>query len=147
MRSSNYSEGYSARGAQARSPYNLNVNPGGSSSGSAAAVAGNLYMFALGTETYGSLINPAESNALVGIKPTVGLTSRAGVVPESQHQDTVGIFARTVRDATYALEAIYGVDPRETYTLAQEGKTPAGGYSQFLTDKGARRSATFGLPW
>ena len=98
MRSSNYSEGYSARGGQARSPYNLTVNPGGSSSGSAGAVAGNLCMFALGTETDGSgtlfylvqhkdrllncicrtVINPAERNALVGIKPTVGLTSRAG---------------------------------------------------------------------
>lgn len=93
MRSSNYSEGYSARGGQARSPYNLTVNPGGSSSGSAAAVAANLCMFALGTETDGSgklcnknfssahrvlVINPAERNALIGIKPTVGLTSRAG---------------------------------------------------------------------
>ena len=97
MRSSNYSEGYSARGGQARSPYNLTVNPGGSSSGSAGAVAGNLCIFALGTETDGSstlfylvqakkpllnrvctVINPAERNALVGIKPTVGLTSRAG---------------------------------------------------------------------
>jgi len=147
MRSSNYSEGYSARGGQARSPYNLTVNPGGSSSGSAAAVAGNLCMFALGTETDGSVINPAERNALVGIKPTVGLTSRAGVVPESQHQDSVGTFARTVRDAAYAFDAIYGVDPRDNYTLAQEGKTPAGGYSQFLTDKSALKNATFGLPW
>lgn len=147
MRSSNYSEGYSARGGQARSPYNLTVNPGGSSSGSAAAVAGNLCMFALGTETDGSVINPAERNALVGIKPTVGLTSRAGVVPESQHQDTVGTFARTVRDAVYALDAIYGVDPRDNYTLAQEGRTPAGGCSQFLTDKSALKNATFGLPW
>lgn len=147
MRSSNYSEGYSARGGQARSPYNLTVNPGGSSSGSAAAVAGNLCMFALGTETDGSVINPAERNALVGIKPTVGLTSRAGVVPESQHQDSVGTFARTVRDAAYAFDAIYGVDPRDDYTLAQEGKTPAGGYSQFLTDKSALKNATFGLPW
>lgn len=102
MRSNNYSEGYSARGGQARSPYNLTVNPGGSSSGSAAAVAANLCTFSLGTETDGSgkseapgklcgiggwftgfanvsvVINPAERNALVGIKPTVGLTSRAG---------------------------------------------------------------------
>lgn len=113
MRSNNYSEGYSGRGGQARSPYNLTLNPGGSSSGSAIAVAANTIMFALGTETDGSVINPAERNAIVGIKPTVGLTSRAGVIPESEHQDTVGTFARTVRDATYALDAIYGVDPRE----------------------------------
>lgn len=78
MRSNSYSEGYSARGGQARSPYNLTTSPGGSSSGSAAAVAGNLVAFSLGTETDGSVINPAERNALVGIKPTVGLTSRDG---------------------------------------------------------------------
>lgn len=147
MRSSNYSEGYSARGGQARSPYNLTVNPGGSSSGSAAAVAGNLCMFALGTETDGSVINPAERNALVGIKPTVGLTSRAGVVPESQHQDSVGTFARTVRDAVYALDAVYGLDPRDNYTFSQEGNVPISGYSQFLSDKNALKNATLGLPW
>lgn len=78
MRSNSYSEGYSARGGQARSPYNLTTTPGGSSSGSAAAIAANLASFALGTETDGSVINPAERNALVGIKPTVGLTSRDG---------------------------------------------------------------------
>ncbi len=78
MRSNYYSEGYSARGGQARSPYNLTNNPGGSSSGSEGAVAANLATFDLGTETDGSVINPAERNALVGIKPTVGLTSRDG---------------------------------------------------------------------
>jgi amidase len=147
MRSNNYSEGYSARGGQARSPYNLTVNPGGSSSGSAAAVAANIVSVALGTETDGSVINPAERNAVVGIKPTVGLTSRAGVIPESIHQDTVGTFGRTVRDAAYAFDAIYGVDNLDNYTLAQVGKTPAGGYIQFLTDKSSLRNATFGLPW
>ncbi|KAF6225453.1 hypothetical protein HO133_009453 [Letharia lupina] len=147
MRSSEYSEGYSARGGQARSPYNLTVNPGGSSSGSAGAVTGNLCMFALGTETDGSVINPAERNALVGIKPTVGLTSRAGVIPESTHQDTVGTFARTVRDAVYTLDAIYGIDLRDNYTLGQEGKVLSGGYSQFLTNSRALQNATFGLPW
>ncbi|RAR11851.1 glutamyl-tRNA(Gln) amidotransferase subunit A [Stemphylium lycopersici] len=128
MRSNNYSEGYSPRGGQARSPYNLTLNPGG-------------------TETDGSVINPAERNALVGIKPTVGLTSRAGVIPESIHQDTVGTFGRTLRDAAYAFDAIYGVDARDNYTLAQEGKTPTGGYLQYLTDRSALRNATFGLPW
>lgn len=147
MRSNNYSEGYSARGGQARSPYNLTVNPGGSSSGSAAAVAANIVSFSLGTETDGSIINPAERNALVGIKPTVGLTSRAGVVPESAHQDTVGTFGRTVRDAAYAFDAIHGYDPRDNYTLAQKGETPDGGYLQFLTDRFVLKNATFGLPW
>ncbi|KAF8243077.1 glutamyl-tRNA amidotransferase subunit A [Wilcoxina mikolae CBS 423.85] len=147
MRNSNYSEGYSARGGQARSPYNLTVNGGGSSTGSGAAVAANVVMFALGTETDGSIISPAERNALVGFKPTVGLTSRAGVIPESSHQDTVGPLARTVRDAVYALDGMYGIDPRDNYTLAQKGKTPAGGYAQFLTNKDALKDAVFGLPW
>ncbi len=78
MRTNYYSEGYSARGGQCRSPYNLTCNPGGSSSGSASAVAANIAMFALGTETDGSVISPAERNGVVGIKPTVGLTSRDG---------------------------------------------------------------------
>ena len=147
MRSNNYSEGYSARGGQARSPYNLTLHPGGSSSGSAAAVAANIVSFALGTETDGSVINPAERNALIGIKPTVGLTSRAGVIPESLHQDTVGTFGRTVRDAAYALDAIYGIDPRDNYTTAQEGMVPVGGYIDFLGNKSALTNATFGLPW
>ncbi|MCJ1400618.1 hypothetical protein MMC11_003825 [Xylographa trunciseda] len=147
MRSNNYSEGYSARGGQARSAYNLTVNPGGSSSGSAIAVSVNQIMFALGTETDGSVINPAERNAVVGIKPTVGLTSRAGVIPESTHQDTVGTFARTVRDAVYVLDAIHGPDPRDNYTASQIGRTPVDGYVQFVTDKSALIGAVFGLPW
>ena len=147
MRSNNYSEGYSARGGQARSSYNLTVNPGGSSSGSAIAVANNVVAFALGTETDGSVINPAERNAVVGIKPTVGLTSRAGVVPESLNQDTVGTFGRTVRDAVYALDAIYGVDSRDNATSAQTGRTPAGGYVQYVTASSALKGAAFGLPW
>ncbi|KAL2274668.1 hypothetical protein FJTKL_03029 [Diaporthe vaccinii] len=147
MRSNRYSEGYSARGGQARSAYNLTLNPGGSSSGSAAGVAANAIAFSLGTETDGSVINPAERNAIVGIKPTVGLTSRSGVVPECEHQDTVGTFGRTVRDATYALDAIYGIDTRDNYTLDQDGNTPIGGYAQFLTDRTSLKGAVFGLPW
>ncbi|KAF7562654.1 hypothetical protein G7046_g1468 [Stylonectria norvegica] len=147
MRSNNYSEGYSGRGGQCRSSYNLTVNPGGSSSGAGVGVAANSIAFALGTETDGSVINPAQRNAIVGIKPTVGLTSRAGVIPESEHQDSVGAFARTVRDATYVLDAIYGVDARDNYTLAQKGHTPKGGYAQFLTNKDALKGATFGIPW
>lgn len=147
MRSNSYSEGYSARGGQCRSAYNLTKNPGGSSSGSASGVAANAIAFALGTETDGSVISPAERNAVVGIKPTVGLTSRNGVIPESEHQDTVGTFGRTVRDATYALDAIYGVDSRDNYTFAQEEQTPAGGYVQYLSSKTDLDGAVFGLPW
>ncbi|KAK2599849.1 hypothetical protein N8I77_011571 [Diaporthe amygdali] len=147
MRSNSYSEGYSGRGGQARSAYNLTSSPGGSSSGSAAGVAANAIAFSLGTETDGSVINPAERNAIVGIKPTVGLTSRSGVIPESEHQDTVGTFGRTVRDATYALDAIYGIDPRDNYTLAQNENTPDGGYSRFIANKTSLEGAVFGLPW
>ncbi|KAH7312624.1 amidase signature domain-containing protein [Stachybotrys elegans] len=147
MRSNNYSEGYSAVAGQCRSAYNLTVNPGGSSTGSGVAVGANVIPFALGTETDGSVIHPAMRNAVVGVKPTVGLTSRAGVVPESEHQDSVGTFARTFRDAVYVLDAIYGVDPNDNYTLAQEGRTPEGGYAQFLTTKCALKGAVFGLPW
>lgn len=147
MRSNDYSEGYSARGGQCRSAYNLTQNPGGSSSGSGAGVGANAIAFSLGTETDGSMISPAERNAIVGIKPTVGLTSRNGVVPESEHQDTVGTFGRTVRDATYALDAIYGVDSRDNYTFAQDGHTPFGGYAQHLSSKCDLKGAVFGLPW
>ncbi|KAJ5629919.1 amidase [Penicillium herquei] len=147
MRSNNYSEGFSARGGQCRSAYNFTVNPGGSSTGPGVAVGANLIPIALGTETDGSVINPAQRNAIVGIKPTVGLTSRDGVIPESLHQDTIGTFGKTVRDAVYALDAIYGVDPRDNYTLAQEGHTPKNGYTQFLSKKDALKGAVFGLPW
>jgi len=147
MRSNSYSEGYTARGGQVRSSYNLTVNPGGSSSGSAVGVAANAIAFSLGTETDGSVINPANRNGLVGIKPTVGMTSRAGVIPESEHQDSVGTFARNVKDATLVLDAIYGIDQRDNYTLAQEGKTSSCGYAKYLTDKKALKDAVFGLPW
>ncbi|SMR46523.1 unnamed protein product [Zymoseptoria tritici ST99CH_1A5] len=147
MRSNNYSEGYSARGGQCRSAYNLTVNPGGSSSGSAVGVAANVFPFALGTETDGSIINPAERNAIVGLKPTVGLTSRAGVIPESLNQDTVGVLAKSVRDAVYVLDAIYGPDERDNETSAQINHTPTGGYTHFLANSKALRNASFGIPW
>ncbi|KZL68111.1 amidase family protein (glutamyl-tRNA(Gln) amidotransferase subunit A) [Colletotrichum tofieldiae] len=148
MRSTGYSEGYSPRGGQARSPYNFTLNPFGSSSGSAVGVAANAIAFSLGTETDGSVISPAHRSAVVGFKPTVGLTSRSGVIPECEHQDTVGTFGRTVRDAVYALDAIYGQDPRDNYTEAQLGKVPlSGGYAQYLTTKASLRNATFGIPW
>ncbi|SCU86990.1 LANO_0C09758g1_1 [Lachancea nothofagi CBS 11611] len=148
MRSSGYSEGYSARGGQARCPFNLTVNPGGSSSGSAGAVAANMIPFSLGTETDGSIIDPAMRNGIVGFKPTVGLTSRAGVIPESEHQDSTGPMARTVKDAIYAFQYMWGVDDRDVYTKNQTGQVPADGdYLQFLADKSALEGAKFGLPW
>lgn len=147
MRSSNYSEGYSARGGQVRSAYNFTVNPGGSSSGSGVGVAANAIAFSIGTETDGSVISPAESNAIVGFKPTVGLTSRAGVIPESEHQDSVGCFGRTVADAVYVLDAMYGPDSRDNYSLAQQGHTPSSGYAQYLSNASSLSEAVFGLPW
>ncbi|KAL2889099.1 putative amidase [Ceratocystis lukuohia] len=161
MRSSSYSEGYSARGGQARSPYNLANNPGGSSTGSATAVSANVIAFSLGTETDGSIIGPATRNAVVGFKPTVGRTSRAGtptnlpsislvflsVIPESEHQDSVGTFGRTVKDAIYAFDAIWGIDERDEYTKEQAELVPKNGYIPFISDKTALEGATFGLPW
>lgn len=148
MRSSCYSEGYSARGGQARCPFDLSVSPGGSSSGSAVAVAADMVTFSLGTETDGSIIDPAMKNGIVGFKPTVGLTSRAGVVPESEHQDSTGPMARTVRDAVYAFQYMWGVDERDVYTLNQTGHVPQDGdYVEFLSDKDSLKGARFGIPW
>lgn len=94
------------------------------------------------------VINPASRNGLVGFKPTVGRTSRAGVIPESEHQDSVGPFGRTVRDAVYAFDAIHGTDARDNYTLAQDIKpAPSGGYASLLSTKSALKDARFGLPW
>ncbi|KAF2148269.1 amidase family protein [Myriangium duriaei CBS 260.36] len=147
MRSNDYSEGYSARGGQTRGPYNLTINAGGSSTGSGVAVAANIVPFALGTETDGSMITPADRNAIVAIKPTVGLTSRAGTIPESEHQDSVGVFARTLRDAVYVLDAIYGPDERDNYTLAQIDKTSTTGFSSCLAKSTALNGITIGIPW
>ncbi|CAI4212090.1 unnamed protein product [Parascedosporium putredinis] len=146
MRSSSKSSGYAARGGQSRNAYNLSTAPGGSSSGPAQAVAANMVAISYGTETDGSVIGPARRASVVGFKPTVGLTSRAGVLPESVHQDTVGSFGRTFKDAIYALEAIAGIDPRDNYTMIQEGPQD-GNYVQYMADKGALKGAVFGLPW
>src|SRR5262249_46544707 len=117
------SSGWSARSGQARNPYVLNRTPCGSSSGSAIAVAANLVTVSIGTETDGSIVCPSGVNGVVGIKPTVGLTSRAGVIPISATQDTVGAFGRTVADAAAILNAIVGVDPRDPATQASAGLT------------------------
>jgi amidase len=110
FRSTGSSSGWSGRGGQTRNPYALDRNPSGSSSGSAAAVSANLCAVAIGTETDGSIISPSSHCGVVGIKPTVGLTSRAGVVPISHSQDTVGPHARCVADAAAVLSAIADVD-------------------------------------
>ena len=115
------SSGWSGAGGQTRNPYVLDRNPCGSSSGSGAATAANFAAAALATETDGSIVCPAHQNGVVGIKPTVGLTSRAGVVPISHTQDTVGVHGRTVADAAAVLGVLTGVDPRDPATQASAG--------------------------
>ena len=141
FRSTHASSGWSGRGGQGRNPYALDRTPMGSSSGSATAVSANLCTAALGTETDGSLVTPAAANCVVSIKPTVGLTSRAGTIPISFSQDTVGPICRTVADAAAVLTVIAGPDPRDPATT----NAPSLNYSQFL-DKGALRGARIGVP-
>jgi len=135
FRGFNSSSGWSGQGGQTRNPYVLDRNPCGSSSGSAASVAANLAAAGLGTETDGSIVCPATSNGVVGIKPTVGLTSRAGVIPISHTQDTVGPHGRTVADAAAVLSALVGVDPRDPQTAASAGHFSTD-YTQFLDPHG-----------
>jgi amidase len=116
FRSTRSSSGWSARGGQTRNPYALDRNPCGSSSGSGVAVSANLCAAAVGTETDGSIVCPSSVNGVVGIKPTVGLASRAGIVPISHTQDTPGPMARTVADAAALLQALAGPDPRDEVT-------------------------------
>jgi amidase len=143
FRSSRSSSGWSARGGQGKNPFVLDRNPCGSSSGSGQAVSANLIAAALGTETDGSIVCPSNNNGIVGIKPTVGLTSRAGVIPVSYSQDTIGPMARTVADAAAVLGAIAGVDPRDPMTAASGGKSFAD-YTQFL-DKDGLKGARIGV--
>ena len=111
IRSSHSTSGWSGRGGQTKNPYALDRNPCGSSSGSGAAVSANLCTVAVGTETDGSIVCPSSANGIVGIKPTLGLLSRAGIIPISHSQDTPGPMARTVRDAAILLGALAGSDP------------------------------------
>ncbi|MYH09360.1 MAG: amidase [Gemmatimonadales bacterium] len=127
--------GWSARGGQCRNPYALDRNPCGSSSGSGVAASANLCALTVGTETGGSIMCPSSSNGIVGIKPTVGLWSRAGVIPISHSQDTAGPMCRTVRDAAILLGACLGVDPRDSATAGSEGRGHAD-YTQFLDPAG-----------
>jgi amidase len=135
FRSFQSSSGWSGRGGQTRNPYVLDRNPCGSSAGSGAAVSASFCAAALGTETDGSIVCPASINGVVGIKPTVGLTSRAGVIPISHTQDTVGPHGRTVADAAAVLGALTGVDPRDPATAASAGRFHAD-YTQFLDPDG-----------
>jgi len=131
------SSGWSGRGGQTRNPYVLNRNPLGSSAGSGVAVSANLSTVAIGTETDGSIIGPAAFSGIVGIKPTLGLTSRAGVVPIAHSQDTVGPHGRSVADAAAVLGALVGVDPRDPATADSAGKFYTD-YTQFLNPDGLR---------
>jgi amidase len=144
FRSTHSSSGWSARGDQARNPYSLDRTPCGSSSGSASAVAANLAAASLGTETDGSILCPASANGVVGIKPTLGLTSRAGVVPIAHSQDVVGPFGRTVADAAVLLGAIAGPDPDDSATAASANHARAD-YTAYLRPD-ALRGARIGIP-
>ena len=137
IRSSHSSSGWSGRGGQTKNPYVLDRNPCGSSSGSGAAVAANLCAAAIGTETDGSVVCPSSANGLVGIKPTVGLVSRSGIIPIAHSQDTAGPMTRTVRDAAILLTALAGVDPRDTPTGDSVGKTSTD-YTKFLDPNGLK---------
>jgi amidase len=135
-RSSHASSGWSGRGGQTRNPYALDRNPCGSSSGSAVAVAAGLVTVAIGTETDGSIICPSSMNGVVGIKPTLGLVSRSGIVPISHNQDTAGPIARSVADAAALLSVIAGSDPRDPATA--EADRHATDYTRFLDPDGLR---------
>lgn len=135
FRSTRSVSGWSSRGGQTRNPYVLGRNPCGSSAGSGVAVAANLCAVAIGTETDGSVICPSSVNGIVGIKPTVGLLSRTGIIPISTTQDTAGPMARTVRDAAILLGALTGPDPADAVTGESTGKTHAD-YTQFLDTNG-----------
>ncbi|MEY2574114.1 MAG: amidase [Verrucomicrobiota bacterium] len=143
IRSKNSTSGWSGRGGLTRNPFALDRNPSGSSSGSGAATSANLCAAAIGTETDGSIISPASACGLVGIKPTVGLLSRSGIIPISHSQDTPGPMARTVADAAALLGALTGIDPRDPATNSSRGKA-APDYTAFLkTD--ALRGARIGV--
>ena len=137
FRSTKSSSGWSGRGGQTRNPYALDRNPCGSSSGSGVAVSANLAAAAIGTETDGSVVCPSSANSLVGIKPTLGLVSRAGIIPIAHSQDTAGPMTRTVRDAAILLSALTGVDARDQATRASQGKFVAD-YTQFLDKDGLK---------
>jgi amidase len=131
FRSSRSTSGWSSRGGQTKNPYLLARNPSGSSAGSGAAVSANLCAVAIGTETNGSVVSPSSCNGIVGIKPTVGLLSRSGIIPISATQDTAGPMARTVKDAAILLGVLAGIDPDDAVTAESKDKTHSD-YTSFL---------------
>lgn len=135
FRSTRATSAWSSKGGQTKCPYILDRNPSGSSAGSGSATAANLCAIAIGTETDGSVVSPSSVNGIVGIKPTVGLLSRTGIVPISKTQDTAGPMARTVKDAAILLGVLAGVDPDDSYTLNSKGKIEAD-YTKFLDVNG-----------
>jgi amidase len=136
--------GWSAVGGQVKNPYILDRNPCGSSSGSGVAVSANLCMIAIGTETNGSIVCPSTSNGIVGIKPTVGLISRSGIIPISFTQDTPGPMARTVKDAAISLSVLTGIDSTDNKTLLSEGKSIQD-YTIALKKDGLKGKTTWSL--
>ena len=143
-RSTHSTSGWSGMGGQTRNPYALDRTPSGSSSGSGAAAASSLCTVAVGTETDGSITSPAAVQSLVGIKPTVGLVSRAGIIPISHSQDTAGPMARTVTDAAILLSTLTGVDPRDAAT-APSARHAHSDYTTFL-DANGLKGARIGIP-
>jgi amidase len=137
FRSTHSSSGWSGRGGQTKNPYALDRNPSGSSSGSAVAVAADLCAAAVGSETDGSIVSPASINGIVGLKPTVGLVSRTGVVPISHSQDTAGPLARTVRDAAVLLGVMAGPDPSDPASAGAAGHFDSD-YLRYLDPDGLR---------
>ncbi|HJX92227.1 MAG TPA: amidase [Pyrinomonadaceae bacterium] len=137
FRSNHSSSGWSGRGGQTRNPYAVDRNPCGSSSGSGVAASANLCVAAIGTETDGSVVCPSSANSLVGIKPTVGLISRAGIIPIAHSQDTAGPMARTVSDAVILLGILTGQDTRDPATAESRGKALSD-YTRFLDKDGLK---------
>jgi amidase len=137
IRSSHSTSGWSGRGGLTRNPYALDRNPCGSSSGTGAAVSANLCVAGVGTETDGSVVCPASANGLAGLKPTVGLVSRTGIVPISHSQDTAGPMARTVRDVAILLGAMAGTDPQDPATADSQGKLSPD-YTRYLDPAGLK---------
>lgn len=137
IRSSHSTSGWSGRGGLTRNPYALDRNPCGSSSGTGAGISANLAAAGIGTETDGSIVCPSSSNGLAGIKPTVGLVSRTGIIPISHSQDSAGPMCRTVRDAAILLGALTGGDPDDPATAASAGKSQTG-YAQYCDPNGLK---------
>jgi amidase len=144
FRSTHSSSGWSGRGGQARNPYALDRTPSGSSSGSAGAAASSYCAVAVGTETDGSIMSPAAACSLVGLKPTIGLVSRSGIIPIAHTQDTAGPMARTVTDAAILLGALVGADPRDPATSRTPSGFRGGDYLRFL-DAGGLKGARIGV--